>query len=168
MTESKRKPSGKLEDITKLMPPSLPGALRFRDLACEKKLNVPPEGDFNCGLLHALGKIIPCIYMPEIYKKIESGVGLGIPEKSATRKLLEDLTFADLVQEIAVEVDAPGAFPKRRHYLVKGRTVYLFPIVVSNKTIALLYTDREAGQTASKPSGCSVILPPGPSRKAAI
>jgi len=49
-------------------------------------------------------------------------------------------------KDIAVEVDALEAFPENMHYLVKGRTVYLFPIVVNNKAIALLYMDRKAGR----------------------
>lgn len=89
------------EGITKLMTRSFLSALHCRDLAGEKKLNVLPEEAFICGLLHNLGKIITFIYMPEIYKKIESNVALGIPEETATRELLEDLTFADLGQEIA-------------------------------------------------------------------
>lgn len=89
------------EGVTKLMTRSFLSALHCRDLAAEKKLNVLPEEAFICGLLHNLGKIITFIYMPEIYKKIEHDVALGIPEETATRQLLEDLTFADLGKEIA-------------------------------------------------------------------
>jgi hypothetical protein len=51
-----------------------------------------------------------------------------------------------LCKDIAIEADATGAFPDNIHYLVKGRTVYLFPIVVNNKAIALLYMDRKMGR----------------------
>ncbi|RJX36134.1 MAG: HDOD domain-containing protein [Desulfurivibrio sp.] len=89
------------EGITKLMTRSFLSALHCRDLAGEKNLNVLPEEAFICGLLHHLGRIISFIYLPEIYKKIERDVALGIPEENATRALLEDLTFAELGKEIA-------------------------------------------------------------------
>jgi hypothetical protein len=47
---------------------------------------------------------------------------------------------------IAAVIDTPGAFPENLHYLVKGRTIYLSPIVINNKPIALLYMDRKAGR----------------------
>ncbi|MCK9296136.1 MAG: HDOD domain-containing protein [Desulfobulbaceae bacterium] len=89
------------EGISKLMTRSFLSALHCQDIAGEKKLNVLPEEAFICGLLHNLGRIITFIYMPEIYKKIERNVALGLPEERATRELLEDITFAELGQEIA-------------------------------------------------------------------
>lgn len=89
------------EGISKLMTRSFLSALQCRDLAAEKKLNVPPEEAFICGLLHNLGRIITFIYLPEIYKRIETLVATGAPEDAATREILEDLTFADLGREIA-------------------------------------------------------------------
>jgi HD-like signal output (HDOD) protein len=89
------------EGISKLMTRSFLSGLQCRNLVGEKKLNVPPEEAFICGLLHHLGKIIAFIYMPEIYKKVEAAVAKGITEEAATRELLENMTFADLGQEIA-------------------------------------------------------------------
>ena len=89
------------EGISKLMTRSFLSALQCRDLVGEKKLNVLPEEAFICALLHNLGKIITFIYMPDIYKKIEGSVAKGISEETATRELLENLTFADMGQEIA-------------------------------------------------------------------
>lgn len=89
------------EGISKLMTRSFLSALQCRDLVNEKKFNVKPEEAFICGLLHNLGKIITCIYMPEIYKEIEQKVAAGMAEETATRALIEDLSFSDLGQEIA-------------------------------------------------------------------
>ncbi|OKY77046.1 MAG: hypothetical protein BM485_00600 [Desulfobulbaceae bacterium DB1] len=89
------------EGISKLMTRSFLSALQCRDIAGDKKLNVPPEEAFICGLLHNLGKIIAFIYLPDIYKDIEKKVAAGIPEDTASRQLLEELTFAELGQEIA-------------------------------------------------------------------
>ncbi|MFZ5759555.1 MAG: HDOD domain-containing protein [Thermodesulfobacteriota bacterium] len=89
------------EGISKLMTRSFLSALQCRDIAGEKKINVPPEEAFICGLLHNLGKIIAFIYLPGIYQEIEKKIATGIPEDTACRHLLEDLTFAELGQEIA-------------------------------------------------------------------
>lgn len=89
------------EGISKLMTRSFLSALQCRDIAGEKKINVPPEEAFVCGLLHNLGKIIAFIYLPAIYQEIEKKMAAGIPEDTACRHLLEDLTFAELGQEIA-------------------------------------------------------------------
>lgn len=89
------------EGISKLMTRSFLSALQCRDLVNEKNLNVKPEEAFICGLLHNLGKIITFIYMPEIYKEIEQKVAHGMAEETASRALLEDLTFSDLGQELA-------------------------------------------------------------------
>lgn len=89
------------EGISKLMTRSFLSALQCRDIAGEKRINVPPEEAFICGLLHNLGKTIAFIYLPGIYQEIEKKIATGIPEETACRHLLEDLTFAELGQEIA-------------------------------------------------------------------
>ena len=42
--------------------------------------------------------------------------------------------------------DKEGAFPDNLKFLVKNRTVYLFPICLDNKGIGLIYLDRKKGR----------------------
>lgn len=49
-------------------------------------------------------------------------------------------------KDMAISPGSTGDFPENLQYLVKNRTVYLFPIIVSKKAIALLYMDRKAGR----------------------
>ncbi len=89
------------EGVSKLMTRSFLSALQCRDIAGDKKFNVLPEEAFICGLLHNLGKIIAFIYLPDLYKDVERKMESGIPEETASRQILEGLTFAELGQEIA-------------------------------------------------------------------
>lgn len=49
-------------------------------------------------------------------------------------------------KDVAISPGSPGDFPENMQYLVKDRTVYLFPICVNKKAIALLYMDRKLGR----------------------
>ncbi|PKN21198.1 MAG: signal transduction protein, partial [Deltaproteobacteria bacterium HGW-Deltaproteobacteria-3] len=89
------------EGISKLLTRSFLSALQARDLAVEKNLNIVPEEAFICALLHNLGKIIVCIYMPEISREIEEKVAGGMSEDAATRQILEGLTFDQIGVEVA-------------------------------------------------------------------
>ncbi|MBU4408068.1 MAG: HDOD domain-containing protein [Proteobacteria bacterium] len=89
------------EGISKLLTRSFLSALQARDLAVEKNLNIVPEEAFICALLHNLGKIIVCIYMPEISREIEEKVAGGMSEDTATRQILEGLTFDQIGVEVA-------------------------------------------------------------------
>ena len=89
------------EGISKILTRSFLSAMQARDLAVEKNINVVPEEAFICALLHDLGKIIVCIYLPEVYREIEQKVGGGMSEDSATRQVLEDLTFDRIGAEVA-------------------------------------------------------------------
>lgn len=89
------------EGISKLLTRSFLSALQARDLAVEKNLNIVPEEAFICALLHNLGKIIVCIYMPEISREIEEKVAGGMSEDGATRQILEGLTFDQIGVEVA-------------------------------------------------------------------
>ncbi|MDG4476484.1 HDOD domain-containing protein [Thiovibrio frasassiensis] len=89
------------EGISKLLTRSFLSALQARDLAVEKNLNIVPEEAFICALLHNLGKIIVCIYMPEISREIEEKVAGGMSEDAATRQVLEGLTFEQIGVEVA-------------------------------------------------------------------
>lgn len=89
------------EGISKIMTRSFLSALQARDLAVEKNLKVVPEEAFICSLLHSLGKIIVYIYLPDSYRDIENKIAGGRPENAATREVLEELTFAQIGEEIA-------------------------------------------------------------------
>lgn len=89
------------EGITKIMTRSFLSALQARDLAVEKNLKVVPEEAFICSLLHSLGKIIVCIYLPDTYREIESKIDSGREEDSVTREVLDELTFSQIGEEIA-------------------------------------------------------------------
>ena len=89
------------EGISKILTRSFLSAMQARDLAVEKNLNIVPEEAFICALLYDLGKIIVCIYLPEVYREIEEKVAGGMSEDSATRQVLEDLTFSRIGVEVA-------------------------------------------------------------------
>ena len=89
------------EGISKILTRSFLSAMQARDLAVEKNINIVPEEAFICALLHDLGKIIVCIYLPEVYREIEQKVAGGMSEDSATRQVLEDLTFDRIGAEVA-------------------------------------------------------------------
>ncbi len=89
------------EGISKLLTRSFLSALQARDLAVEKNLNIVPEEAFICALLHNLGKIIVCLYMPEISREIEENVAGGMSEDAATRQILDGLTFDQIGVEVA-------------------------------------------------------------------
>ncbi len=89
------------EGISKLLTRSFLSALQARDLAVEKNLNIVPEEAFICALLHNLGKIIVCLYMPEISREIEEKMAGGMSEDAATRQILDGLTFDQIGVEVA-------------------------------------------------------------------
>jgi HD-like signal output (HDOD) protein len=89
------------EEISKILTRSFLSGLQAREMVVAKNINVLPEEAFICALLHHLGKIITCIYMPDIYKDIQRQVGEGISEENAARSLLDDLTYSELGREVA-------------------------------------------------------------------
>jgi HD-like signal output (HDOD) protein len=89
------------EEISKILTRSFLSGLQAREMVVAKNINVLPEEAFICALLHHLGKIITCIYMPEIYKDIERQVAEGASEENAARSLLDDLTYSELGREVA-------------------------------------------------------------------
>lgn len=89
------------EGISKILTRSFLSALQARDLAVEKNLNVVPEEAFICALLHNLGKIIICLYLPDAFREIEEKVADGMPEDVAARQVLEDITFPQIGKEVA-------------------------------------------------------------------
>lgn len=89
------------EEISKILTRSFLSGLQAREMVVAKNINVLPEEAFICALLHHLGKIITCLYMPDVYKEIEKKVAGGESEKNAARALLDDLTYGELGCEIA-------------------------------------------------------------------
>ena len=90
------------EPISKLMTQAFLSGLHAREMAVEKNINVLPEEAFICSLLHRLGKIIVCIYLPAVYKEIEKKVELGKSEESAAKALLGELTYGEIGKEVAI------------------------------------------------------------------
>nr|MBF0222579.1 HDOD domain-containing protein [Desulfobulbaceae bacterium] len=90
-----------LDKSGKVIIRSFLSGLQARDMAVEKNLNVPPEEAFICTLLHNLGKIIVCIYLPEKYREIEQKISNGMSEDGASKAILSDLTYNDVGQEVA-------------------------------------------------------------------
>ncbi|MFZ5774818.1 MAG: HDOD domain-containing protein [Thermodesulfobacteriota bacterium] len=89
------------EGITKILTRSFLSALQARKLAAEQPCSIVPEEAFICALLHGLGKIIVCIYLPDVYREIERKIAGGMKEEAAARQLLGDLTFAQVGEEVA-------------------------------------------------------------------
>ncbi|MDH4322142.1 MAG: signal transduction protein, partial [Desulfobulbaceae bacterium] len=80
--------------------------------------------------------------------------GLGDIDPNGVSGFKHDLANPDYAipralkqgKDMAIPANASGAFPDDLRYLVKGRTVYLFPICLDKKPIGLLYLDRKAGR----------------------
>lgn len=90
------------DTISKILTRSFLSAIQARDLAFEKDFKVMPEEAFICALLHNLGKIIVCLYLPDRYREIEEKIKAGMAPNKAAKSVLDDLTF----EEIGVEVAA--------------------------------------------------------------
>jgi len=89
------------DGISKILTRSFLSALHSRDLVVEKSINISPEEAFICTLLHNLGKIIVCIYLPDKYREIELKIDAGMSANAACRVVLTDLTFHEIGAEVA-------------------------------------------------------------------
>lgn len=89
------------DGISKLLTRSFLSGLQARDLVVEKNLNISPEEAFICTLLHNLGKIIVCIYLPDKYREIEKKIEAGATPAAACRAVLTDITFHEIGAEVA-------------------------------------------------------------------
>jgi len=89
------------DSISKLLTRSFLSGLQARDMAVEKNMQVPPEEAFICTLLHNLGKIIVCLYLPDKYKEIEKKICNGMSDDRAAKAVLGDLTLREIGEEIA-------------------------------------------------------------------
>ena len=80
--------------------------------------------------------------------------GLGDIDQGEIANFEQPLTNVDQAipramtqrKDVAITPGSPGDFPESMQYLVKNRTVYLFPICINDKAIALLYMDRKLGR----------------------
>lgn len=89
------------EEISKILTRSFLSGLQAREIVVSGSMNLIPEEAFICSLLHHLGKIITCIYMPDVYKKIEVETEKSGKPDEITRKYLDGLTYSELGIEIA-------------------------------------------------------------------
>ena len=89
------------EGISKLLTKSFLSGLHARDLVLEKNISISSEEAFICTLLHNLGKIIVCIYLPDKYREIEMKIGGGLSANAACRAVLTDLSFHEIGVEVA-------------------------------------------------------------------
>jgi len=89
-------------------------------------------------------------------KYIKGVIGRGEVSPEEVKKFQYSLQKADhaVVQslkgckDMAVPENTTGAFPEELEQFVSGRMVYLFPICVRKKGVALLYMDRKSDQPA--------------------
>lgn len=108
------------------------------------------------GLYRGIGfdRVLLAIISVEPTKKVLVGrFGLGDidPEgvKGFEYDLAQDYSITSSLKsckDMAIPPNTPNAFPERLKYLVKDRTVYLFPICLDNKPIGMLYLDRKNGR----------------------
>lgn len=90
------------DEISELLARSFMAALLARSIAETRYLKVLPEEAFICGLMRNLGKIISCIYLPEVYNDITRQMRAGKAEDEAARDLLDGLDYAGVGREVAI------------------------------------------------------------------
>ncbi len=89
------------EGISKILARSFLSAIEAREIVARKKLPFSPEESFICALLHNLGRIIVCVYLPDRYQQVEKLTGAGAGAEEAEARILDGLKFEDIGQEIA-------------------------------------------------------------------
>ena len=89
------------DEIGQLLTRSFLSALLARDIADSRSLQVEAEEAFICAMLHSLGRIIACIYLPAQYKEITRRIEQGMDKDEAAAEVLEGVSFPELGQEVA-------------------------------------------------------------------
>ncbi|OGR08058.1 MAG: hypothetical protein A2511_17620 [Deltaproteobacteria bacterium RIFOXYD12_FULL_50_9] len=89
------------EGITKILSSSFLSALFARGLVQRKGLKLAAEEVFICALFRNLGKMIICIYFPDMYRDIENKMARGMTEDEATQVVFEGLTLSQVGIEVA-------------------------------------------------------------------
>ena len=89
------------EELSRMLTMSFLAAMQVKSLAERKKLDIPMEDGFICGLLHRLGNIVVLVYLPELYHEIIALMKDGLSEKKAASSVLNGLTLNQVGQELA-------------------------------------------------------------------
>ncbi len=89
------------EEISKILTRSFLSGLQAREIVVRNSMNLIPEEAFICALLHHLGKIITCLYMPDVYKNIELKTRGGENLDEVAKIYLDGLTYSELGVEVA-------------------------------------------------------------------
>lgn len=89
------------DGISILLAQSFLSATQAKILCESRNLNIPEEEVFICALLHDLGKIIVLVYMPDVYRKIQSIIDKGYSDEYASQIVLNDVSFTQIGMEIA-------------------------------------------------------------------
>jgi HD-like signal output (HDOD) protein len=84
-------------------------------------------------------------------KYVKGLIGLDNLKQNGVKEFQQKLTSSNHAvyqalsscKDMVVPDDTPGAFPEELREFVNGRTIYLFPICIRDKGIALLYMDKK-------------------------
>ena len=89
------------EGISKVLARSFLSGLGAREIVRRKEIAVSGEEAFICALLHNLGRIIVCVYLPDRYGRVEELIAAGNERTAAEREALDGLDFETVGREIA-------------------------------------------------------------------
>jgi HD-like signal output (HDOD) protein len=89
------------DGISILLTQSFLSATQAKILCDSRKLPLSEEEVFICALLHDLGKIIILVYLPEVYRKIQSVIDKGYTDEYASQIVLKEVSFTQVGMEIA-------------------------------------------------------------------
>ncbi len=133
------------EEIGQLLARSFLSALLSRNIAESRDLQVEPEEAFICALLHNLGRIIACIYLPGEYKEIARLIEQGKDKDTAAAEVLSGVNFSDLGQEVArfwsmteTVIDAMSIKPEKIKEFPDPRKNLLMLVDFSNRFVDAL------------------------------
>lgn len=93
---------GNSEAVGELLACSFMSGFLARTLAETRYLRVLPEEAFICALMRHLGRIVICMYLPEVYGSIKHQVDNGRSEEEAARELLDGLDYIGVGREVAI------------------------------------------------------------------
>ena len=109
------------------------------------------------GLYRGIGfdrVIIAIVSVQDTKVSLVGRFGLGDIEPETIKKfdhVLEQGPYVipnslKLCKDMMIPINKPNAFPDDFQFLVKDRTVYLFPISIGKKAIGMIYLDRKQGR----------------------
>ncbi len=88
-------------EIMPLVARSFLSASLCRAIVKEKRLPVPPDDAFVCGLLHKMGRVAALIFLSERYRRVRTLEADGHDEDAAARQVFYGLSYAELGMEVA-------------------------------------------------------------------